>query len=105
MISRRGILGAFLAAPVIIRTPGLLMPIPRRLELSEWTGPVEPPNGTINFGPNRKFVYRNGVVYPQNINETWYKYESPNRWSECDSSLPAVAIVRPPRYRHKERSA
>lgn len=27
MISRRGILGTFLAAPVIIRTPGLLMAI------------------------------------------------------------------------------
>jgi hypothetical protein len=27
MITRRGVLGALLAAPAIIRTPGLLMPI------------------------------------------------------------------------------
>ena len=29
MITRRGILGSLLAAPVIIRSPGLLMPIRR----------------------------------------------------------------------------
>lgn len=40
MIGRRGLLGAFLAAPVIIRTPGLLMPV-RPMKLMPPCGKLE----------------------------------------------------------------
>jgi len=46
ILSRRGLLGAFLAAPAIIRTPGLLMPVKRHLDLTEITtfNVLMPPN-------------------------------------------------------------
>jgi hypothetical protein len=39
MLSRRGLLGTMLAAPAIVRTPGLLMPVKTRtggVDLQKW---------------------------------------------------------------------
>jgi hypothetical protein len=41
MLTRRGLVGVFLAAPVIIRTPGLLMPI-KPFVLEPVTNPPTP---------------------------------------------------------------
>jgi hypothetical protein len=41
MLTRRGLVGVFLAAPVIIRTPGLLMPI-KPFVLEPVTNPPPP---------------------------------------------------------------
>lgn len=76
MIDRRGLLGGLLAAPVIIRTPGLLMPIPRRIKLPEWTGPVEPPvkpwSGTMGQQSGFIEVHQNQIFYRQNSSRNWY---------------------------------
>lgn len=86
MIARRGFLSgitAFLAAPAIIRTPGLLMPVRPAIILNE----VE-----IDFFVDDESITRfnlyNHRVYQEKAG-AWYMFdESRSEWAQWNQPLP-----------------
>lgn len=77
VITRRGIIGTLLAAPVIIRTPWLLMPV-KTLRFDVQGANFPDIEGTIYRGPlgNGQMCVVQGRLWRQSLtNGYWYVYQ------------------------------